>query len=87
MFEKKFLAYILYVTLLELRESAYSKNDNRLYHLSDMLHNVPFSLLDDKTAILEYERIIESVKALNIPDWFEKRMADFKNNFPEFDIK
>ncbi len=41
MFEKKFLAYILYTTLLEIREKAYEANDSRTYHLADILHNIP----------------------------------------------
>jgi hypothetical protein len=83
MFERKFLAYILYATLLEIREEAYGRNDSRLYHLSDLLHNVPYSLLDDNSAEVEYKKLLESVEFLNIPDWLEKRMIEFKANFPD----
>jgi hypothetical protein len=85
MFEKKFLAYVLYVTLLEFRESAYKTNDSRLYHLTDILHNIPFSLLDEKSAKLEYDKMLEAVESLQISDWLEKRMLEFKNRFSEFE--
>lgn len=84
MFEKKFLAYILYSTLLEIRENAYNSNDSRLYHLADMLHNVPFSLLDEESAKSEYNKVLETVEQLNVPQWLEQRMEEFKNRFTEF---
>ena len=84
MFEKKFLAYILYITLLEIRETAYEKEDSRLFHLSDILHNIPLSLLEEESAKLEYKNILESVQKLKISDWLEKRMDEFKDRFPEF---
>ena len=82
MMEQKFLAYVLYVILLEIREKAYETNDTRLYHLADMLHNVPFSLLDKESAKLEYSKLLESVESLKIPDWLESRLNEFNNNFP-----
>lgn len=83
MFERKFLAYILYITLLEIRESAYTENNSRLYYLADMLHNTPFSLLDDELAKTEYERVLHTVESLNIFDWLNNRMKEFKERFPD----
>lgn len=83
MFEKKFLAYVLYVTLLEIRESAYTENNSRLYHLADMLHNTPFSLLNDELAKEEYDKILQAVETLNISDWLNKRMKEFRERFPD----
>lgn len=84
MFESKFLAYILYVTLVEMREIAYKANDSRSYYLTDMLHNVPFSLLDENAAKEEYLRILEAVQAMNVQGWLDARMDEFKKRFPEF---
>ena len=84
MFETKFLAYILYVTLLEIRETAYKANDSRTYHLADMLHNVPFGLLDEGSAKIEYKRILDTIESLNVPEWLENRLTEFKERFPEF---
>jgi hypothetical protein len=83
MFEKKFLAYVLYVTLLEIREKAYAENNSRLYHLSDMLHNIPFSLLNDKLAQEEYEKLLQTVEELKIFDWLNNRKKEFEERFPE----
>lgn len=86
MFETKFLAYILYTTLIEIRESAYKANDSRIYHLTDMLHNIPLSLLKEDSAKLEYNKILEAVESLNIPEWLDNRMAEFKDRFPELPL-
>jgi hypothetical protein len=83
MFEKKFLAYLLYITLLEVRESAYVDGNSRLYYLTDMLHNTPFSLLSDNLAKEEYEKILQTVAELNIFDWLNNRRKEFKERFPE----
>ncbi len=84
MFETKFLAYILYVALLEIRENAYKANDSRTFHLADMLHNVPFSLLDEDSGKTEYKRISDIVESLNVQEWLENRLTEFKERFPEF---
>ncbi len=83
MFEKRFLAYVLYVTLLEIRESAYAEKNSKLYHLADMLHNTPFSLLNDELAKEEYEKILQTVEELKIFDWLNNRMKEFKDRFPD----
>jgi hypothetical protein len=84
MFEQKFLAYILYVTLIEIREQAAEKGDNRLYWLSDLLHNVPFSLLDDDRSKEQYKEIIQRVGAMKIDDWLETRKKEFYERYPEY---
>lgn len=83
MFEKNFLAYVLYITLVEIREAAHAENNSKLYHLADILHNVPMSLLDNELAKDEYQRMLATVEALNISDWFDTRMKEFKSRFPD----
>ena len=85
MFEKKFLAYILYITLLEIRENAYTEGNSRLYYLADMLHNAPFSLLSDELAKEEYEKVLQTVEELKIFDWLNNRRIEFKERFPEYE--
>lgn len=85
MFEKKFLAYILYATLLEIRESAYKEKNSRIFHLTDMLHNVPTSLLEDEAAKEDYKKVLQSVESLKIFEWFNNRIMEFKKRFPEFE--
>lgn len=84
MFEKKFLAHVLYITLLEIRVQAYETGDKRLNWLSDLLHNVPFSLLDDERSKEQYKELIENVNSLKIDDWLEKRREEFYQRYPEY---
>ncbi len=84
MFEKKFLAYLLYITLVEIRERAYETNDSRTFHLTDILHNVPFSLLAEESAKEEFNTLVATVETLEINEWLDARMIEFKNMFPEF---
>lgn len=83
MVKKEFLAYVLYATLLEIRDSAYNENNSRIYHLTDMLHNVPFSLLNDEQIHEEYERILQTVETLKISDWLNSRIKEFRERFPD----
>jgi len=66
MFEQKFLAYVLYITFVEIREKAYEMRDSRLYHLTDLLHNITFSLLDNVSAKEEYNNLMHAVDVLKI---------------------
>lgn len=84
MAEKKFLAYVLYITLLEIREKACETGDSRLYHLSDLLHNIPFSLLNDASAKEEYNNLLHAVDVLKINEWLKAREKEFYQKFPEY---
>jgi hypothetical protein len=84
MFEKNFLAYLLYITLLEIREDAYKEKNSRVYYLTDLLHNAPFSLLDEDAARKEYKSILSSVDSLNITDWLKAREDEFYKRYPEY---
>jgi hypothetical protein len=82
--EKKFLAYLLYVTLLEMREWGYENKNSRIYHLCDLLHNVPGQLLSEQEAKEGFQYILERVNDLNIPEWLTVRKEEFISRFPEY---
>jgi len=82
--EQKFLLYVLYITLVEIREQAYEKKDNRLFWLCDMLHNVPFALMSEDSTKDAYNHLLESVEHLGIEDWLNKRQEEFYSRFPEY---
>lgn len=84
MFEQKFLAYVLYITLVEIREKAYETDDSRLYYLTDLMHNVPFSLLDNVSAKEEYDSLVRAVDVLKINEWLKAREKEFYQRFPEY---
>lgn len=79
--ERLFLAYILYISLVEIREKAYSDKDSRLYHLADLLHNIPFSLLSESSSKEEYSRLLDAVEFLNLTDWLKAREEEFKKRY------
>lgn len=84
MFEQKFLAYVLYITLVEIRSEAYETGNKRLFWLTDLLHNVPFSMLDETLAKEQYSDLLESVKHLKIDEWLKAREKEFYDRYPEF---
>ncbi|HEY4481249.1 MAG TPA: hypothetical protein VI489_00180 [Candidatus Brocadiaceae bacterium] len=82
--EKKFLLYLLYMTLVELREHAYESNDKKTYWLCDLLHNVPLHLESDESAKETYNRLIEEVENLGMQKWIETRKKEFHSQSPEY---
>lgn len=84
MFEQKFLAYLLYSTLVEFRAKGVEIDDKPLYWLSHLLHNVPFELLDEDRAKAGYERLVKDVHAFNFEKWLETKKEDFLLSFPEY---
>ena len=80
--EKKFLLYVLYITMVEIRERSLEQNDKREYWLCNMLHNVPMSMIDERHIPEAYERVIESAKASGADSWLENRMREFYSLFP-----
>jgi len=84
MFEQKFLAYILYSTLVEFRAKGLEIDDKQLYWLSDLLHNVPLKLLDETNAKEGYERLIADVHTLKLERWLDDHKKYFFLSFPEY---
>jgi hypothetical protein len=80
--EKKFLLYLLYMTLVELREYAYENNDKKTFWMCDLLHNVPMSLETEHDTANAYKELQEKVASLGMEKWFENRTNEFrsKNN-------
>ena len=44
----------------------------------------PFSLIAEEPAKEEQNTLIVAVDKLEINEWFDARMLEFKNRFPEF---
>ena len=84
--EQKFLMYVLYITLVELREYAYEINDKKVFWFCDMLHNTPYDLGSVDDAKVGYEHLLSKVKHLGIEKWLETRKQEFYNIFPEYNI-
>jgi hypothetical protein len=82
--EKKFLLYLLYSALIDIRERSYEQNDKRTFWLCDLLHNVPLTLSSDDGILQSYNDLIEEVGALGLESWLETRKEEFYERYPEF---
>ena len=82
--QKEFLIYLLYITLVEIRERSYTNKDERTFWLCDLLHNVPAALKSEEQSIAAFNKILDDVEALNIKTWLDTRMSEFYQEFPEY---
>lgn len=82
--EKKFLLYILYITLIEIREYSYENKNEKFFWLADMMHDIPFQLETENDIKNAYKSLLEKVEELNINNWLETKQQDFFSRFPEF---
>ena len=85
--EKKFLLYLLYITLIEIRERSYEVNDKRTFWLCDLMHNTPMALQTEEATKEAYSEIIEKVRALGIEEWLENRKKEFVEQNPQYKIE
>ena len=81
--ERKFLLYLLYIALIDIRERSYEKKDSYTFGLCDLLHNIPLQLIDEEGAKEAYEYLLNNVKELGIENWIETRKEEFFSRFPE----
>ena len=50
---------LLYQTLIEIRERAHEIEDKKIFALSDMMHNLPMMLLNDRNS---YEDLLSNIE-------------------------
>lgn len=82
--EKQFLLYLLYITLVEMRERSYEQNDKRSFWLCDLLHNVPLALPSEESTQEAFKDLIEKVHTLGIDEWLQTRKKEFIERYPHF---
>ena len=82
--EQKFLMYLLYSTLVEIRAKAYENKDKRLYWLTSLLHNIPFALGSEDSTRTAYKDLIQNVKQIGIDNWLDEKMKEFIQQFPQY---
>jgi hypothetical protein len=83
--EKQFLLYVLYISLVEIREKSLEKGDSQTYGLCNLLHNIPLMLGSEKDAEVAYQGLIGKVESLGIHSWLENRKREFHGRNPEYD--
>jgi hypothetical protein len=73
-----FLLKALHFALVEIREEAYSIKNNRIYGLSDLIHNLPLQIsavidneeIEQECSIL-LEKFVEKSKKAGAQRWIE----------------
>lgn len=82
--EKKFLLYLLYIVLIDIRERSLENGDSASYWLTNLLHNVPLAFDSDEDIKQAYEIVLERVEHDNMNKWLENRRQEFYASYPEF---
>jgi hypothetical protein len=57
--DKTIFYKLLYQTLIEIRERAHEIEDKKIFVLSDMMHNLPMMLLNERNS---YENLIGKIE-------------------------
>jgi len=83
--EKQFLLYVLYISLVEIREKSYEKGDSQTFGLCNLLHNIPLMLGTETDSEIAYKELVEKVESLGIYSWLENRKKEFHARYPEYD--
>ena len=82
--EKKFLLYLLYIVLIDIRERSLENGDKASYWLSNLLHNVPLTLDSDEGIEEVYKQVCDRIEHDNMNKWLETRKQEFFERYPEF---
>jgi len=86
--EKKFLLYLLYIVLIDVRERSYEKNDKATFWLCNLLHNVPLVLSTGDDGIKDaYDKVCEIIEHDDMNKWLQARKEEFFQRYPEFNDK
>jgi hypothetical protein len=80
--EKDFLLYLLYATLIGIRERSYESKDELTFRLCNLVHNIPLQLRSEENAIIAYNKLCEDVKYLAMDNWLNIRKEEFYSMYP-----
>jgi len=82
--EKDFLLYLIYITLIDIRTRSYENNDTVSFGLCNLLHNVPLTLISEKTGEQAYRNFLEKIEDMKLESWLNSRKTEFYERFPEY---
>lgn len=75
---KELVYKVLYQVLIEIREEAYIKQNEKIHLLSDMIHNIPLVLMNAETEE-DYTKIMRQIedraKGLSIDGWLKNVLS------------
>lgn len=84
MMEKKFLLYLLYIALIDIRARSCDTGDNISFGLCDLLHNTPLMLDADENVLIAYESLLEKIEMRGLSGWLQTRKEEFYRRHPEY---
>jgi hypothetical protein len=64
--ENKFLLYLLYIALIDIRALSYENKDNFTFGLCNLLHNIPLQLTSNDSAKSAYDDLLVKVESLGL---------------------
>jgi len=77
---REFVYKILYQVLIEIREEAYTNENEKIHLLSNMIHKIPLVLMSAENEG-DYSKIMEQIedraKALGIDGWLKNALNQF----------
>ncbi len=81
--EERFLQYLLYTVLIDVRARTSENGDNVSFNLCNLLHNVPISLANGTNAKEVYQVFLEKIELEGLQDWIKVRQEEFYSRFPK----
>jgi hypothetical protein len=80
MSDREMVHRLLYFALVEMRDRGRLAKDSVVFHLADLLHNVPLALLKaDPASDEDYERILSSMRQraqeLGCEGWIDQHLS------------
>ncbi len=82
--EKKFICYLLYATLIEIREHAYETGDKKSFWLANLMHNVPLVLAERDNRFEDIlAQIVDRAEHDHMENWLNDRKREFLHRYPE----
>ncbi len=84
--ESKFLLYLIYIALIEIRVRSYENNDDATFGLCNLLHTIPLQLASNNDAKVAYDDLLNRVESLGFQKWMNNRLMEFHSQFPEYKI-
>jgi hypothetical protein len=83
--EKKFLCYLLYAALIDIRERGLENGDSVSYWLANLVHNAPLVLAEGDNGLKgALTQIVDRVEHDHMGKWLENRKQEFLERYPEF---
>ena len=81
--EKRFICYLLFPALIEIREHAYETGDKKSFWLFNLTHNAPLVLAECADRLEDIlAQIVDRVEHDHMENWLNARKREFLDCYP-----